>query len=175
MATFELASLSETHELITLIKKTLEKATQQKIAYILVDKMRKVAGAATKDALFNLEEGQSLTLTLRTDGDVIKTYLNKKEIPLRHVMDYDNLEDFKAGVEELALKIKAEQPKFDQARQKQHVQVPNDPVSRKESIKKQTESVLMQVDAANKKIAKKQQLLASKRNEYQTLTNAGTP
>ncbi|WP_454667853.1 hypothetical protein [Acinetobacter calcoaceticus] len=175
MATFELSSLSESHELITLIKDTLEKATQQKIAYILVDKMRKVAGVATKDALFNLEEGQSLTLTLRTDGDVIKTYLNKKEIPLRRVMDYDNLEDFKAGIEELALKIKAEQPKFDQARQKQRVQVPNDPASRKKSLKKQTESILILVDEANKTIAEKQQLLESKQNEYAALTNAGTP
>ncbi|MEJ7938246.1 hypothetical protein ACT4YP_20650 (plasmid) [Acinetobacter baumannii] len=170
MANFELASLSETHDLIVLIKDILEKATRQKIAYVLVDKMKKATGGvATKDAIFNMEEGQSLILTFRTDGDVIKTVLNNKVLPLSRVMDYDDLTEFKAGVEELALKIKGNQAKFDLARQKQRVEVPNDPTLRKKSIKKQTEELNTLLQETNTRIEEKKRTLEAKQNEYKAL------
>lgn len=170
MANFELVSLSEKHDLVLLISEILEKATKQKMAYVFVDKMKKATGGvATKDAIFNLEEGQSLTLTFRTDGDVIKTVLNNKVIPLSRVMDYDNLTDFKAGVEELALKIKGNQAKFDLARQKQRVEVPNDPALRKKSIQKQTQDLNTQLQETKTRIEEKKRTLEAKQNEYKAL------
>ena len=41
---------------------------------------------------------------MRTDGDVIQQALNGKNIPLSKVMDYDKMNDFNAGLEDLGLK-----------------------------------------------------------------------
>ena len=114
---FVLGELSEKHEFVQQIKETLEKATKQKVAVIIVDKMVRKSSVATKKLNFNFEEGQSISLVLRTDGDVIQQFLNNKNIPLSKVMDYDKLSDFNAGLEDLALKLKGNQEKFNIKRQ----------------------------------------------------------
>lgn len=169
MSKFDLSALNATHPLILEIKETLEKATKQRANTPEVQKMKKTAGVATKDAFFSLEEGQTITLTFRTDGDVVKVILNKKVIPLRNVMDYDDMPSFKAGIEDLALQIKANQPKFDIQRQKQKVAVPNDPSKRKASLKKQTEALNERLGEINVQIAEKTNLLAAKQQEFEAL------
>jgi sugar-specific transcriptional regulator TrmB len=77
---FVLGELSEKHEFVQQIKETLEKATKQKVAVIIVDKMVRKSSVATKKLNFNFEEGQSISLVLRTDGDVIQQFLNNKNI-----------------------------------------------------------------------------------------------
>ncbi len=166
---FLLSDLSDKHELVTEIKDILEKATLQRVAFMMVEKMKKTAGVAVKDVIFNMENGQSLTLTFRTDGDVIKTLLNKKNIPISKAMDYDDMPTFKSGVEELALKLKGNQSKFDIARTKQRVVIPYDPSKRTPSKAKQMEQLNAESTELDTLIAEKHAQLALKQKEYADL------
>lgn len=121
---FVLGELSDQHAFVLDMKETLQKATKQTVAFIIVDKMMKKAGVATKKITFNFEEGQTISLVLRTDGDVIQQALNGKNIPLSKVMDYDKMNDFNAGLEDLGLKLKGNQDKFNIKRQSARVVIP---------------------------------------------------
>ena len=162
---FLLSDLSDQHELIKDIKDILEKSTQQKIAFAMVGKLTKTAGVSVKDVIFNLENGQSLILTFRTDGDIIKTVLNKKNMPISKAMDYDDMPSFKSGIEELALKIKANQPKFDAQRNKQRVVIPYDPSKRPLSQEKQHEKIKAESDELDKLLAEKTENLTKLQQE----------
>ena len=166
---FLLSDLTETHELTVQIKDTLEKATQQKVVFLVVEKMKKVANVATKDVVFNMENGQSLKLTIRTDGDVIKTVLNSKMIPISKVMDYDDLSGFNAGLEELALKLKSNQQKFDAQRMKQRVAIPYDSSKRTPSLSKQNEALQSQIDELDKVLEQKREALELKHKELEQI------
>ena len=174
MSKFDLSALSESHPLILEIKDILQKGTKQRVNTPEIMKMKKTAGVPTKDVFLSLEEGQSLTLTFRQDGDIIKVVHNKSVLPLRNVMDYENMPEFKAGIEDLALKVKGTQAKFDLKRQQQKVQVPNDPTKRKPALKKQTEALNERAIEIEKQIAERRNTLASKQQEYETLMNGGT-
>lgn len=169
MSKFELAALSDTHPLIEQIKDILAKGTRQRVNTAEIGKMKKVAGIPVKDVFFSLEEGQSLTLTFRQDGDIIKVVHNSTVVPLRNVMDYENMPDFIAGIEDLALKLKGFQAKFDLKRQKQKVEVPNDPTKRKPSLKKQTEAENLRLNELNTLIAEKENALAAKQQELDSI------
>jgi hypothetical protein len=121
---FVLGELSEQHAFVLEIKETLQKATKQTVAYIAVDKLIKKADVATKKVTFTFEEGQTIALVFRTDGDVIQHALNGKNIPLSKVMDFDKMSDFNAGLEDLGLKLKANQEKFNIKRQSARVMIP---------------------------------------------------
>lgn len=174
MSKFDLSALSESHPLILEIKDILAKGTRQRVNTPEIMKMKKTAGVPTKDVFFSLEEGQSLTLTFRNDGDIIKVVHNKSVIPLRSVMDYENMPEFKAGVEDLALKVKGAQAKFDLKRQQQKVQIPNDPTKRKPALKKQTESLNERLGEVEKQISERKNTLVSKQKEYETLMSGAT-
>lgn len=127
MAKFVLAELSENHPLAVKIRETLENATNQKVALIIVDKMIRRGGGdgiATKKITFSMEEGQTLAFVLRTDGDVIQHFMNNKSIPLVRVMDYDKMKGFIEALESLALKLKSNQDKFNLKRQTARVVIP---------------------------------------------------
>lgn len=121
---FVLAELDENHELIKRIVKILEKGTRQKTVYVFADKMTKKAGVATKRVNITFEEGQELGLVFRTDGDVIQLFINKKNTPIRNAIDYDNEKGFNDAIEDLALKIKAGQEKFNVQRRNAKVVIP---------------------------------------------------
>lgn len=169
MEKFQLATLSDSHPLVNEIRDVLEKGTQQKIAFLQVDKMKKNGGVPTKDITFNFENGQTLTITLRKDGDIIKTIQNKKVIPISKVMDLDNKQEFIAGLDEIALRIKANQPKFDLARQKQKVVIPNDPAKRRKAVRVKTQENIQHLKELNQQIEEKQKVFDAKQNELQSL------
>lgn len=121
---FVLGELSDQHPFVLQIKEVLQKATKQTVAFIIVDKMIKKGDTATKKITLNFEEGQTLSLVLRTDGDVIQHALNGKNIPLLKVMDYDKMPGFIAALEDLGLKLKANQEKFNIKRQSARVVIP---------------------------------------------------
>ncbi|OTG87883.1 hypothetical protein [Acinetobacter sp. ANC 3813] len=125
MAKFVLAELAESHPLVIKIREVLEQATKQKVALIIVDKMiKRGPDQATKKITFSMEEGQTLSFVLRTDGDVVQHFMNNKNIPLVRVMDYDNMTGFMEGLESLALKLKANQDKFNVKRLSARVIIP---------------------------------------------------
>ncbi|ENV14748.1 hypothetical protein F965_00094 [Acinetobacter schindleri NIPH 900] len=152
---FVLAELNETHPLVVEIKELLEKSTRQKVAITLVDKMLKKAGVATKKVTFNFEEGQSISLVLRTDGDVIQHLLNNKNIPLSKVMDLDKRSDFNAGLEDLALKLKGNQDKFSIKRMAARVVIPK--------AKAPALTVKKRIQQARETLAEINQMLKEKR------------
>lgn len=121
---FVLGELTETHAFILDVKTVLEKATKQKVAVTIIDKLVKKVGVATKKITFNFEEGQSIGLVIRADGDVIQHYLNNKNIPLFRAMDYAKMGEFNAGLEDLALKLKSNQDKFNVKRLSARVVIP---------------------------------------------------
>lgn len=169
MSKFDLSALSETHPLILEIKDILAKGTRQRVNTPEILKMKKTAGVPTKDVFLSLEEGQTLTLTFRQDGDIVKVVHNKSVVPLRTVMDYENMTEFKAGIEDLALKIKGTQEKFDLKRQQQKVQIPNDPTKRKPALKKQTDALIERKNEIDQQIAEREKTLEAKKNEYATI------
>ena len=168
---FVLGELSEKHEFVQQIKETLEKATKQKVAVIIVDKMVRKAGVATKKLNFNFEEGQSISLVLRTDGDVIQQFLNNKNIPLSKVMDYDKLSDFNAGLEDLALKLKGNQEKFNIKRQSARVVIPRDKAPAP-TVKKRIQQARDTLKELGEQLDQKRALIESKNQELQALKGA---
>lgn len=168
---FVLGELNDTHEFVQKIKETLEKATKQKIAITIVDKMVRTAGVATKKLNFNFEEGQSIGLVLRTDGDVIRHFLNDKNIPLFKAMDYDTPSEFNAGLEDLALKLKSNQEKFNIKRQSARVIIPRAKAPTL-TVKKRIQQAQDTLKELDDLISKKRELGQLKEQELQTIKGA---
>ena len=84
-------------------------------------------------------------------------------------MDYDDPSGFKAGIEELALKIKANQPKFDVQRTKQRVVIPYDPSKRTLSLPKQNEALQAQINDIDQALAQKREALELKQKELESM------
>lgn len=161
---FVLGELSETHSLVLDIKDKFEKATLQKVAIVIVDKMVKKAGVATKKLTFNFENGQSISLVLRTDGDVIQHFLNNKNIPLSKVMDLDKRKDFDAGLEDLALKLKGNQAKFDIKRMSARVVIPRTKAPAL-TVKKRIEQARQTLKELDTMLEEHRGMLQAKKNE----------
>ncbi|MCO8088261.1 hypothetical protein [Acinetobacter indicus] len=168
---FVLAELSDQHEFILKIKEILAKATKQAVAFIAVDKLSKKAGVAVRTVTITFEEGQTLSLVFRTDGDVIQTKLNNKAIPLSKVMDYDKMSDFTAGLEDLALKLKANQEKFNIKRQNAKVIVPR-AKNPSLSVKKRIQLARERLAEMEEVLAKKRALLAKKKEDLSVIKGA---
>lgn len=168
MKKFVLSELTETHEVAKSMQEILEKATLQKVALIYLDKMTKKAGVLSKKITFAMEEGQSLGLVFRQDGDVIEVSLNNRKIPLLSPIDYDNEKLFIKGLQDLALKLKINQSKFDQKRQSAKVVIPkarNASLTVKKRIAQAREALQNNQDI----ISQKRELLESKKRELDVL------
>ena len=168
MAKFVLSELSDQHDLIKKIKELLTKATKQQVAFVAVNKLVKKAGVATKTVDITMEEGHVISLVFRTDGDVIQHKLNNKVIPLSKVMDYDKMADFEAGLEDLALKLKANHEKFNIKRQTARVVIPR---KREPSltVKKRIEQARQALKEHAEIIAQRRQHLEQKKSELEAL------
>lgn len=165
---FVLGELTETHPFVIDVKAVLEKATKQKIAVTIVDKLTKKVGVATKKITFNFEEGQSISLVFRTDGDVIQHFLNSKNIPLFRAMDYDKMADFNAGLEDLALKLKSNQDKFNLKRMSAKVIIPRTKAPLP-TIKKRIQQARDTLTELSEVLAHREASLNQKNSELATL------
>lgn len=169
---FVLGELNDQHAFVQGIKETLQKATKQTVAFIAVDKMIKKGDVSTKKIIFNFEEGQSIALVLRTDGDVVQHYLNNKSIPLSKVMDYDKMSDFNAGLDDLGLKLKANQDKFNIKRQSARVVIPRSKAPAL-TVKKRIESARQTLNELDEMLAQQRASNAQKQGELAAISNAG--
>jgi hypothetical protein len=169
---FVLGELNDQHVFVQGIKETLEKATKQTVAFIAVDKMQKKGDVSTKKVSFNFEEGQSIALVLRTDGDVIQHFLNNKAIPLSKVMDYDKMNDFNAGLDDLGLKLKANQDKFNIKRQSARVVIPRSKAPAL-TVKKRIELARQTLKELGEMIAQQTASNAHKKDELAAVNAAG--
>lgn len=165
---FVLGELNETHPFVADIKSVLEKSTKQKIAITIVDKMSKKVGVATKKITFSFEEGQTIALVFRLDGDVIQHFLNNKNIPLFRAMDYDKISDFNAGLEDLALKLKSNQEKFNIKRQSAKIIIPRDKAPSL-TIKKRIQQARESLAELDDILKLRDECLTQKKNELSRL------
>lgn len=94
MAGFDLVNVSESSPLVKKFSDAIAKATGQMVISFIAQKMKKVAGEATKDLDFNLENGQVVTLVVRTDGDVVRTKLNGRDLPLKSELFHFSADSF---------------------------------------------------------------------------------
>lgn len=168
---FVLGELTDQHTFVSDIKETLQKATQQTVAFIAIDKMVKKGDVSTKKLTFNFEEGQSIALVMRTDGDVIQHFLNTKSIPLFKVMDYEKMTDFNAGLEDLGLKLKSNQNKFNIKRQSARVQIPRSKAP-SITVKKRVEQAHQTLKELDELIAQERSNIAQKQVELTNVTGA---
>jgi len=169
---FVLGELTDQHAFVLDIKETLQKVTKQTVANIAVDKMIKKGDVATKKITFALEEGQTIALVLRTDGDVIQHFLNNKSIPLSKVMDYDKMSDFNAGLEDLGLKLKANQDKFNIKRQSARVQIPRSKAPSL-TVKKRLEQARQTLKELDEQIIQQKSNNAQKQTVLAAMNTAG--
>lgn len=167
---FVLGELSEQHPLTLKIGEVLAKSSRQAIAFVMVDKMKRAGDTATKAIQFNFEEGQSLTLVLRKDGDVVQIKMNNKAVPLVQVIDYDKPTDFFAAIEDLGLKIRSGQEKFSIKRAKARVLIPRR--SAPMTVKRRIDLARQALREIGEEIDKKNQLVKAKQDELTNLKSA---
>lgn len=94
MAVFDLAHVSDSSPLVKNFSDAIAKATEQIVVSFVAQKMKKTAGIATKDLDFNLENGQLVTLVVRTDGDVIRVKINGKDTPIKNELFHFSADSF---------------------------------------------------------------------------------
>lgn len=143
MAQFDLVNITDSTAIVAQVKQHLAKATGQQIIAFIANKLKKQAGESTKELDFVLENGQTVTLVVRTDGDVVRVKLNKKDLPLKNELFALNFETFKTitpvmtshllgtgvranhqvgmvkAIEEIAARVRANQAAFDKRRAKE--------------------------------------------------------
>lgn len=151
MANFDLVNVSENAPLVKQFIERISKATGQIVTAFIAQKMKKVASEATKDLDFVLENGQTITLVVRTDGDVVRVKLNGKDLPLKSELFHfsaDSFELVKApqngryslaanesdrnspasvfakAVEEIATRVRQNQAAFDKRQAQEKVVIP---------------------------------------------------
>jgi len=151
MANFDLVNISENSPLVKQFMQRIGKATGQLVTSFIPQKMKKVAGEATKDLDFIVENGQTITLVVRTDGDVVRVKLNGKDLPMKNELFHFSADAFQVmtpkqagnfslkanegdrkspaavfakAVEEIAMKVRANQAAFDKRMAQEKVVIP---------------------------------------------------
>lgn len=94
------------------VKREFEKAGLSVVDIEANNRQRRMSGFATKSARFFFEDGQSITLRVKGDGDVFQVQLNSRIIPIKQV---DNM---KGAVEEMARMASANAPAWKKAQRR---------------------------------------------------------
>lgn len=178
MAQFDIASVNANSPLIEKFKKEFERVVGQAIVAYEAQKMKRVAGEATKDLEFYLENGQMVTLVIRSNGDVVRVKLNKKDLPISADLWHFSADSFEAiqqpktfvgynphhshahafdkAIKEIASKVRENQDKFDKRISAEKIQVPTKKrATTSSSSKQQTQKLKEEVSTIEKRIAEK--------------------
>lgn len=125
MSDFNLATLTEQNAIVIQLKKALAKATAQNIVAVIVDpKIKKTDDEATKTVTLNFENGQSAGFLFRKSGDIVRFKLNGKDRPISGDLDPEYKPSFNAAITEIADLIRGNQSKFDKAKAREKVKIP---------------------------------------------------
>jgi hypothetical protein len=151
MANFDLVNVNENSPLVKQFIERISKATGQIVTAFIAQKMKKIASEATKDLDFVLENGQTITLVVRTDGDVVRVKLNGKDLPLKSELFHFSADTFEQvnpqkngrytlaaneadrkspasvfakAVEEIATRVRQNQAAFDKRQAQEKVVIP---------------------------------------------------
>ncbi|MGP9633780.1 hypothetical protein ACT3R7_12005 [Halomonas sp. AOP43-A1-21] len=99
------------------VKQQFEKAGLSVSDIEANNRSRRMSGFATKMARFYFQDGQSITLRIKGDGDVYQVQLNSRIIPIQQV---DNM---KGAVEEMARMAASNAPAWKKAQRKKQQRV----------------------------------------------------
>lgn len=94
------------------VKREFEQAGATVIDIEASNRARRQSGYATKMARFHFQDGQTITLRIKGDGDVYQVQLNSRVIPIQAV---DNR---KAAIEEMARFLTANAPAWRRAQRR---------------------------------------------------------
>ena len=178
MAAFDLVNVNDSSPLVKQFKTTFAKASGQQVVAFIPQKMKKVSGEATKDLDFSLENGQTVTLVVRTDGDVIRVKINGKDTPIKADLFHFAADSFTAinpgkmpgygvaantadknsvagvfskAVNEIAERVRAGQAAFDKRQAQAKVTIPRTTAAKSTTIPAQTKQLqesLTQLDVS---------------------------
>lgn len=167
MTQFSLHGLTEQSTEIKALKRGLEKGTGQIIVSVELDKkLKKIDDVVTRGVSLFFEQGQSLYVVFRKNGDHIQIKQNGKLIPFSGQLNYANsLELFHRSVNELAGFIRDYQQKFDKLQARKNLKQIDGMVAKNEKQRK---------IAVSTQIKQLTELSASLDSEIATMTEQNT-
>ncbi len=113
MATaFNLQTLTEKSPVVVQFKKSLESKTGQGVPYTTIEKIKRTSGVSIRPVVFGLENGQTVGFLFKADGDVFRTQLNGKDLPLAADFDHTYPELFEEGMTQVGNAVKKNQRAF---------------------------------------------------------------
>lgn len=138
MPQFSLAGLTEQSTEIKALKRELEKGTGQSIVSIELDrKLKKIDDVATRGVSLFFEQGQSLYIVFRKNGDQIQIQQNGKKIPFSGMLNYSvDVKLFNLSVKELAGYIREYQLKFDKLQERKKLKQIDESIAKTERQRK---------------------------------------
>ncbi len=173
MPAFDLVNVNDSSPLVEQFKKTFAKASGQQVVAFIPKKMKKVSGESTKDLDFSLENGQTVTLVVRTDGDVIRIKINGRDTPIKSDLFHFAADSFTAispgkmpgygvasntadknstasifnkAVSEIAERVRAGQAAFDKRMAQTKIVIPRKDPSKNTSVPAQTKQLQQSLD-----------------------------
>lgn len=163
MSNFSLATLTESTPIIVQLKKALSKAVAQSIVAVIVDtKLKKIGDEATKTVVLNFENGQSAGFIFRKSGDIVRFQLNGKDRPITGDLDPEYKPSFNAAISEIADLIRGNQSKFDKAKAREKVKIP-------QNRKEQAKSTSSAIKVITENVSKLDQQIEEKSNQKDLL------
>ena len=105
MAGFDLLGINDASPLVLQFNKRMAKASGQMVVAFIAQKAKKIAEETVKDLDFVLENGQTVTLVARTNGDIIRVKLNGRDLPLKNELFHFTADSFQAVVPAFASKF----------------------------------------------------------------------
>ena len=87
---FDLLALNDKHPLVSKLQDGLAKGAGQSVPFVVVGKVKRVAGDSAKAVDMTLENGQKVTFLVRGSGDVFRVLVNDKDFPLRAAITLSN-------------------------------------------------------------------------------------
>ncbi|WP_417212054.1 hypothetical protein [Acinetobacter venetianus] len=172
MSTFSLASLTETTPIITQLKTALSKAVSQAIVAIIIDqKLKKVGDEPTKTVTFNLENGQSAGFIFRKSGDVLRFLLNGKDRPITGDLDPNYKPSFNSAITEIADIIRGNQNKFDKAKAREKVKIPQTKKDKAATTTASIKQVTENISNLDQQLSEKSDQLALMQRQYSEIQN----
>lgn len=163
MSNFSLATLTESTPIIVQLKKALSKAVAQSIVAVIVDtKLKKIGDEATKTVVLNFENGQSAGFIFRKSGDIVRFQLNGKDRPITGDLDPEYKPSFNAAISEIADLIRGNQSKFDKAKAREKVKIP-------QNRKEQAKSTSSAIKIVTENVGKLDQQIEEKSNQKDLL------
>ena len=94
------------------VKRDFERAGLTVIDIEATNRSRRQSGFATKTARFHFQDGQTITLRIKGDGDVFQVQLNSRVVPIA------NVDNRKKAIEEMARMASANAPAWKKAQRR---------------------------------------------------------